>query len=265
VNGVGPAPESRTRWLITGASGRLGRELAPLFPGALTPSARELDIGDPAAVAGYFAAWRPTHLLHAAAYTDVAGAERAREACWRVNVLGTRHLAAACRSLGATLVHISTDYVFYGDLDAARAARGGYREGDPTGPPRNAYAQSKLEAEGEARRSPRHLIIRTSFRPRSWPYPTAFTDVRTSQGYVDEIAPEVALAARHVDALLARGVALLHIAGAPTSIFDLARRRRPEVLPASKRAADVDLPDDIVLDSSCWRRLRATLSPLSPC
>jgi dTDP-4-dehydrorhamnose reductase len=162
------------------------------------------------------------------------------------------------------LVHISTDYVFLGELDPERAARGGYSEEDPVGPTRNAYAQSKLEAEREARRAPKHLIVRTSFRPREWPYATGFVDVRTSQGYVDEIAPEIALAALNVDRILAQGVDLLHIAGEPTTVFELARRRKPDVLPASKAAAGVDLPDDIVLNSARWRALKASLPPLEP-
>ena len=75
---------------------------------------------------------------------------------------GTRTLV---RALGSTpLVHISTDYVFYGD-------RGGYAEDDPVGPVRNYYALSKLAAEAVARVARRHLVIRTSFRPRENRFP----------------------------------------------------------------------------------------------
>jgi dTDP-4-dehydrorhamnose reductase len=91
---------------------------------------------------------------------------------------------------------------------------------------RNYYALTKLAAEDEARRAPRHLIVRTSFRPREWPYPVAFTDVRTSQAYVDELAPELALAVRHAATLVDAGVHVLHVVGPPTSVFELARRRR---------------------------------------
>ena len=72
--------------------------------------------------------YTPHVVVHAAAYTDVKGAERERERCWRTNVGGTRALV---RALGnRRLVHISTDYVFYGDV-------GGYKEDDPVGPVRN--------------------------------------------------------------------------------------------------------------------------------
>jgi dTDP-4-dehydrorhamnose reductase len=245
--------------LLTGASGRLGRELRALLPDALTPSRAELDVTDPASARDALERHRPAVVVHAAAYTDVAGAEREREACWGLNVLGTRHVADACAAVGALLVHVSTDYVFWGDADPERAARGGYREDDPTGPVRNYYALTKLAAEDEARRAPRHLIVRTSFRPRSWPYPVAFSDVRTSQTYVDELAPELALAVRHAATLVDAGVQTLHVVGAPTSVFDLARRRAPDVRPALKAEAKVALPDDIVLDGTLWRSWRARL------
>jgi dTDP-4-dehydrorhamnose reductase len=246
--------------LITGATGRLGRELAPLLPAALAPARAELDVTDADAVLAYLRAQRPTTVLHAAAYTDVPGAEREPEACWRVNVIGTRNVADACAETGATLVHVSTDYVFWGDADPERAARGGYREDDATGPVRNRYALSKLAAEDEARRAPRHLVVRTSFRPREWPYRTGFTDVRTSQAYVDELAPDLALVARHAGRLVDAGVRVLHVVGPPTTVFELARRRKPDVRPATKAEAGVALPDDVVLNREAWLTWRAELA-----
>lgn len=248
------------RLLLTGGSGRLGSELRALLPDVIAPGRAELDVALPASVRTALERLRPTVVVHAAAYTDVGGAEREREACWRVNVLGTRHVADACAALGCALVHVSTDYVFWGDADPERAARGGYREDDPTGPVRNHYALTKLAAEDEARRAPRHLIVRTSFRPRAWPYPTAFTDVRTSQAYVDELAPDLALVARHAPELVEAGVHVLHVVGPPTTVFELARRRAPDVAPATKAVAGVMLPDDVVLDRSRWLAWKARLS-----
>jgi len=249
-----------TPLLLTGATGRLGRELTPLVPGALAPAHAELDVTDADAVLAYLRARRPAVVVHAAAYTDVPGAEREPEICWRVNVLGPRHVADACAATGAVLVHVSTDYVYWGDADPARAARGGYREDDPTGPVRNRYALSKLAAEDEARRAPRHLVVRTSFRPREWPYPTGFTDVRTSQAYVDELAPDLALLARHAERLVAAGARVLHVVGPPTTVFELARRRKPDVRPATKAEAGAALPDDVVLNREAWLGWRERLA-----
>ena len=234
--------------LLTGGSGRLGTELQELLPNVVAPPSDELELTQPESVAAALAKYRPTTVVHAAAYTDVRGAETDRARCWAVNVEGTRNLV---RALGdVPLVHISTDYVFYGDT-------GAYTEDAPVGPVRNYYALSKLVAEEVARVAPRHLIIRTSFRPREWPYKTAFEDVYTSQDYVDIIAPEIALAIRHLDAI---PFATLHIATERKSVFDLAQRRSDAVEPGSKAAAGVDLPDDISLATGRWQGLRLQLA-----
>ncbi|MFO7545538.1 MAG: NAD(P)-dependent oxidoreductase [Trueperaceae bacterium] len=233
--------------LLTGGSGRLGSELQTLLPGILAPSHAELDVTDPNAVTERIRASRPRLIVHAAAYTDVRAAETDRETCWRVNVEGTRNVAAAARLVDAGLLHVSTDYVFYGD-------RGGYREDDAPGPVRNYYALTKLVAEEAARAVPRSVVVRTSFRPREWPYPTAFEDLFTSQDYVDVIAPDIATIVRHFDEV---PYATLHVATERKSALELARRRAPEVTGGSKRDAGVALPEDISLDVTRWRALRA--------
>ena len=113
--------------LLTGGSGRLGTELRALIPGLVAPSSSEMNLTDAAQLLDVVERERPEVIVHAAAYTNVGGAEKDREACWNANVVGTRHVAAAANAVGAKLVHISTDYVFSGD-------EGGYRESDTPGP-----------------------------------------------------------------------------------------------------------------------------------
>jgi len=232
--------------LMTGGSGRLGRELRAILPEIAAPPHVELDVTRPETITAALDRYRPDIVVHAAGYTDVAGAERERAKCWAVNVAGTRNLTRALRGTDAMLVHISTDYVFEG-------TRGMYREEDIPGPPCNFYALSKLVAEEIARLAPRHLIIRTSFRPREWPHPVAFTDVYTSQDYLDIIAPEIALAVTRCREI---PFDTLHIATERKSAYELARRRKPEVRAASKKEAPVQLPDDISLDISRWQQLK---------
>ena len=236
--------------LLTGGSGRLGSELTELLPDLVAPSSRDLDITDPDSVDAAVARYRPDLIVHAAAYTDVSGAETNRAECWRVNVVGTRNLVRAAYEREIPMLHISTDYVFYGD-------RGGYQEDDPLGPVRNAYAMSKLVAEEVVRVLPRHLVIRTSFRPREWPYESAFEDVYTSQDYVDIIAPDIALAVQNFERI---PFDTLHIATERKSVFELALRRKPDVARGSKRTAKVALPDDISLNISRWRSLKPKLT-----
>ncbi len=235
--------------LLIGGSGRLGGELRRLLPGAVAPPRSELDLTRPESVRAALDRYLPELVVHAAAFTDVSRAETERRACWRVNVEGTRHLAAALAAGGPGLVFISTDYVFDG-------RRGMYREDDPVGPPANYYGLSKLVAEELVRLVPRHLVIRTSFRGRDWPHPVAYTDLFTSQDYLDVIAPELALA-------IARWREIpwdtLHVATERKSAYELARRRRPGVRAGSKREAGVPLPDDVSLDTSRWQTLKALL------
>lgn len=238
---------SELRILMTGGSGKLGRELRGLLPGIVAPPRAELDITRPATVTAALERYRPEIVVHAAAYTDVAGAERDRELCWRTNVDGTRHVVRALLGSDVTLVYLSTDYVFEG-------TRGMYREDDTPGPVRHYYSLTKLVAESIVRLLPRHLSIRSSFRPRQWPYPVAFTDVYTSQDYIDIIAPEIALAIARCREI---PFDTLHIATERKTSFELAQRRNPEVKAASKKEAPVEMPDDISLDISRWVQLKA--------
>ena len=235
-------------FLLTGGSGRLGSELRALLDLA-APSSEELDVTKLKSIRASITRYTPTLIVHAAAYTDVSGAEDDQAKCWQVNVEGTRNVVKVALEHGLPLIHISTDYVFYGDA-------GNYHEDAPLGPVRNTYALSKLVAEELVRLVPKHLVIRTSFRPREWPYPKAFDDVYTSQDYVDIIAPDVALAIEQFESV---PYSTLHIATERKSVFELARRRSPGVERGSKAEVAVDLPADISLNTERWQQLKPRL------
>ena len=236
--------------LLTGGSGRLGTELRALLPGIVAPTSAEMNLTDAAQVREVMERERPHVIVHAAAYTNVGGAEKDRAACWNANVVGTRNVAAAANAVGAKLVHISTDYVFSGE-------EGGYREGDTPGPVVNYYSLTKLVAEEAARAAQRHLILRTSFRPREFQYAVAFSDVYTGQDYVDIIAPEIALAAKHA---LEIEDEVLHIVTERKSVYELARRRKPDVQEGRRAdAPGVVLPGDVSLDTERWVELKVEL------
>ena len=131
-----------TGWLVTGAGGMLGRDLAELLADradAVTARSRaELDITDAAAVKAAVAGHDV--VINAAAWTDVDGAETAEAAAAAVNGHGVATLAEACAATGARLLHVSTDYVFDG------TAGGPYPE-DAATAPGNAYGRGKLLGE----------------------------------------------------------------------------------------------------------------------
>lgn len=236
--------------LLTGGGGRLGTELRALLPGIVAPTSAEMNITDAAQVLDVARREQPDLIVHAAAYTNVGGAEKDRDACWNANVVGTRTMAAAANAVNAKLIHISTDYVFSGDT-------GGYREDDTPGPVVNYYSLTKLVAEEAARAARDHLIIRTSFRPREFAYPVAFSDVFTGQDYVDVLAPQIAQAIAH-----AREIPhdLLHIVTERKSVFELARRRKPDVQEGTRAQAGVTLPGDVSLNTDRWQSLVASWS-----
>jgi dTDP-4-dehydrorhamnose reductase len=128
-------------WLVTGAGGMLGTDLVQRLGGeavALTRS--ELDLCDPAAVHEAVRRHRPAVVVNCAAWTAVDDAEADEDAALAVNGTAVKILADACGETGATLVQISTDYVFDGRGDHP------YSEDAPTSPI-NAYGRTKLAGE----------------------------------------------------------------------------------------------------------------------
>ncbi len=99
---------------------------------------------------------RPKNVFVAAAMTDVDGCESHPEQAAIINAEAPGEIAKACASLGARLVHFSTDYVFEG------STQGAYREQD-LAEPRSAYGRTKLAGERNVLAAlPAALLIRTS-------------------------------------------------------------------------------------------------------
>lgn len=146
--------------LLLGKDGQVGwelqRSLAPL--GELSAFGRtEADFSNPESLRALVRQVRPNLIVNAAAYTAVDNAESDEAMARSVNALAPGVLAEEAQSLGAWLVHYSTDYVFDGSKD------GPWVETDPTNP-LSAYGRTKLEGEERIRASGvRHLILRTSW------------------------------------------------------------------------------------------------------
>lgn len=149
------------KFLITGGSGQLGydvlQELKRRNMDCRGVSSGDFDLADPQAVTAFVKNDSPDAVIHCAAYTAVDRAEDEPERCWAVNAEGTRALALACRTVGAKMLYISTDYVFPGTGERS------YRPEDRTGPV-NLYGRSKLAGEKFVRTNlARSFIVRTSW------------------------------------------------------------------------------------------------------
>ena len=148
------------RIMITGAEGMLGTELVARLRGeheVIGVDVGDFDITDFAATEAAITGAHPDLVCHCAAFTDVDGCERDPDRAFRVNALGTWHLAAACRAAGAGMIYMSTDFVFDGEKSEP------YTEYDAPRP-LGAYAASKLAGERHVRELvDRHFIIRTAW------------------------------------------------------------------------------------------------------
>lgn len=129
------------RVVITGHNGQLGRQLMQAFAGYETlPLDLPCDDITTPGVIDCITRFAPDLIVHAAAYTDVDGAEKDPELAHKVNALGTQNVALAAQRSGAAMLHVSTNEVFDG------SRRDPYREWDVVNSI-SQYARSKAAAE----------------------------------------------------------------------------------------------------------------------
>ena len=147
--------------LITGANGQLGNEMRDLSAGHSQHSyfftdVQELDICDEQGVRAYVKNHHIDLIVNCAAYTAVDKAEDNSDLCDKLNHLAPAYLADAAEACGASLIHISTAYVFDGTAHIP------YTE-DVEPCPNSVYGSTKLADEQEViRRCSPAIIIRTA-------------------------------------------------------------------------------------------------------
>jgi dTDP-4-dehydrorhamnose reductase/dTDP-4-dehydrorhamnose 3,5-epimerase len=146
-------PTSR---LVLGAGGQLGRALLAAWPDATGLTRAELDLTDPAAMAGLDLSGFGL-VVNAAAYTavDAAETEQGRRNAWATNVTAVAALVQAAREHRTVLVHISSDYVFDGLAET-------HTEDEPFSP-LGVYGQTKAAGDAITSTAARHYLLRTSW------------------------------------------------------------------------------------------------------
>jgi dTDP-4-dehydrorhamnose reductase/dTDP-4-dehydrorhamnose 3,5-epimerase len=151
-----PQDPNTPRTVILGANGQLGRELVTKLPAAIAWGRPEFDISEPSAYREVD--WSQFDIvINAAAYTKVDEAEtlQGRRDAWRVNVHGVVELAKAAIAHDLTLVHVSSDYVFDGEIEEHTV--------DELFSPLGVYGQTKAAGDSVVSTVPRHYIVRTSW------------------------------------------------------------------------------------------------------
>ena len=149
------------KFLITGYKGQLGYDIAREltkrgYTDYLAIDKEEMDITNKEEVMKVVTEYNPDVIFHCAAWTAVDKAEDMKEACYNVNVIGTRNITDASISIGAKLLYMSTDYVFDGK-------KVGYYKEDDKVNPMSVYGETKYLGEEEVRRNPKHYITRISW------------------------------------------------------------------------------------------------------
>ncbi|GGC99122.1 dTDP-4-dehydrorhamnose reductase [Enterococcus wangshanyuanii] len=149
--------------LLTGGNGQLGTELRHLLDEQgleyVSTDSKEMDITDAEQTMAFITDLKPEVIYHCAAYTAVDKAEdEGKELDEKINVDGTRNVALAAQKVGATLVYVSTDYVFDGTKKEDT-----YKTDDQTNP-QNEYGRTKLLGEQIVQEIMEdYYIIRTSW------------------------------------------------------------------------------------------------------
>ena len=191
------------RIYITGAKGMLGKAAAPVFAERYDVFPRdfhETDVCDAQAIDKEIRLAKPKFVLHLAAMTDVDGCEANPDEADRINAVGTRNVALACRRRDAIMIYVSTGMVYNGLKDAP------YIEFDPISPI-NAYARSKYRGELNVR----DILSRFYIFSTCW----LFGGGRDDKKFVGKIVQR-ARASREIRAVNDKF-------GSPTYTVDLAR------------------------------------------
>ena len=151
---VTPVPRPRT--VIVGAGGQLGRALGALWSGAELLTRTDLDVADRSSVEA-FDFDNVGIIIDAAAWTAVDAAEtpEGSKECWAANVTGVGHLVEVARRHRATLVLVSSDYVFNGEIEE-------HSEDEPFSP-LGVYGASKAAGDALVQTWNRHYVVRTSW------------------------------------------------------------------------------------------------------
>lgn len=183
--------------LITGGTGRLAAELKKHLDGEYV-GIENWDFTYPIKKGQY------DLILHMGAYTDVKKAESEPEKCFQANAFGTFNMVQTYRD--TPFIYISSEYCK-----------------DPMG----VYALSKQLGEEIVKTHPQHLILRTLFKPNPFPFPYAYEDQYTQGDYVDVIAKILAEIVTTWD----RKSDFRYLGTGRKTVFELAKRTRPDVLP----------------------------------
>jgi dTDP-4-dehydrorhamnose reductase len=194
----------------------------------------EWDITMPSTFERYFK-YDYNPLINCVGFTETYSTDR--EQHWNVNYVGVSNLVDYCLHKGRKLVHISTDYLYSGSYLIPT------EEYVPVHC-NNWYGYTKLLAEGYIQLKlpvEQYLIIRTSFKPRPFPFSEAFENLHGNFDYVDVIASLI------IDLIEKNAEGIYNVGTETKSMYDLAVRTRPDVEKIFGKSHDT-MPESVIMD-----------------
>ncbi len=165
--------QQKNKILITGWTGRLGKACQHIFPDALYPSRKDMDITDKKMIEEYISKHKPDSIIHLAALASIPQCEENKALAKSVNIDATKNLLEIAKKHWVKkFLYLQTACIFSWE-DAPYS-----EESIPN--PKHYYWKTKLEAEKIIQSyncdSFQTLIARTNFTTMPWEYEKAFTD-----------------------------------------------------------------------------------------
>ena len=197
--------------VITGGTGRFGNILKNKFVGKeiYFPTKKELNILDEKIIDKYLKKIRPKFLIHLAGLSRPMKVHKKNiSKSIDLNIIGTANITKVCEKYNIKLIYFSTHYVYPG-------TKGNYLEQDPLQPINN-YAWSKLGGEASVHMYKNSLILRVCMTEKPFIHKEAFTNVKTSFIYQEEVA-------RFLPRLL-KEKGILNLGGKPQFVYDFAKK-----------------------------------------
>jgi dTDP-4-dehydrorhamnose reductase len=178
-------------------------------------------------------------ILNCIAFTETYSQDRDRH--FKVNFNAVIDLVDYCNFTGKKLIHISTDYVYSN-------VNGLAKETDIPIHCGNWYTYTKLLSDGYVQaKSNNYLLIRTSFKPKPFPYPKAITTQWGNFDYVDVISAYI------IELIDKKAEGVYNVGTEYKDIYALAIQTNPDVIP-SDMVINETMPRDIGMDTEKMRR-----------
>lgn len=229
--------------VITGGSGRFGRILKKKFieEEIFFPSRKELNIIDEKKIDKYLKKIRPKILIHLAGLSrPMRVHEKNISKSIDLNIIGTANITKACKKYNIKLIYFSTHYVYPGK-------KGNYSEEDPLLPINN-YSWSKLGGEASVQLYKNSLILRVCMTEKPFIHREAFTNVKTSFIYQDDVAELLSK--------LFREKGIINLGGKTQFIYDFAKKSnkyvRKKIL---KKNSNLGIPFNSSLNISKLKKI----------